>query len=208
MLGFSGQDRQAQAMRAEFEALALPHLDGLYASALRLTRNARDAEDLVQDAFMRAYRFFHRFERGTNFRAWLYRILTNTFINQYRRGVRERGLSDESERQAVEAQLFSEGTTDVAQNPEDALLDRLLSHEVLKAIDTLPIDFRMVVVLADLQEFSYKEIADILDVPVGTVMSRLFRGRRLLRRALTDHGAVDESAPIQLDTYRARKKIG
>ena len=208
MLGFSGQDRRAQAMRGEFEALALPHLDGLYASALRLTRNARDAEDLVQDAFMRAYRFFHRFERGTNFRAWLYRILTNTFINQYRRGVRERGLSDESERQAVEAQLFSEGTTDVAQNPEDALLDRLLSHEVLKAIDTLPIDFRMVVVLADLQEFSYKEIADILDVPVGTVMSRLFRGRRLLRRALTDHGAVEESAPIQLDTYRARKKIG
>lgn len=205
MLGFADK-RKTAAARTEFEALALPHLDGLYASALRLTRNARDAEDLVQDAFMRAYRFFDRFERGTNFKAWLFRILTNTFINNYRRGVRERSLSDEGERQSVEAQLFSVGATESAQSPEDALLERMASADVLKAIDELPIDFRMAVILADLQEFSYKEVAEILDVPVGTVMSRLFRGRRLLRRVLADQGAVEEDAPIHLDAYRAKKK--
>jgi RNA polymerase sigma-70 factor, ECF subfamily len=205
MLGFADR-RKTAAARTEFETLALPHLDGLYASALRLTRNARDAEDLVQDAFMRAYRFFDRFERGTNFKAWLFRILTNTFINNYRRGVRERSLADEGERQSVEAQLFSSGATEAAQSPEDALLERMASADVLKAIDELPIDFRMAVILADLQEFSYKEVAEILDVPVGTVMSRLFRGRRLLRRVLADQGAVGENAPIHLDAYRAKKK--
>ena len=172
----------------------------------RLTRYARDAEDLMQDAFMRAYRFFDRFERGTNFKAWLFRILTNTFINNYRRNVRERSLADEGERQSVEAQLFSAGATEAAQSPEDAMLERMASADVLKAIDDLPIDFRMAVILADLQEFSYKEVAEILDVPVGTVMSRLFRGRRLLRRGLADQGAVGENAPIHLDAYRAKKK--
>jgi RNA polymerase sigma-70 factor (ECF subfamily) len=205
MLGFADR-RKTAAARTEFETLALPHLDGLYASALRLTRNARDAEDLVQDAFMRAYRFFDRFERGTNFKAWLFRILTNTFINNYRRGVRERSLADEGERQSVEAQLFSVGATDAATSPEEMMLERMASADVLKAIDALPIDFRMAVILADLQEFSYKEVAEILDVPVGTVMSRLFRGRRLLRRGLADQGAVGENAPIHLDAYRAKKK--
>ncbi|MCU0701500.1 MAG: sigma-70 family RNA polymerase sigma factor [Myxococcaceae bacterium] len=204
MLGFSKSDRT----RAEFEALVAPWLDTLYAGALRLTRNERDAEDLVQDTVMRAYRFFDKFEKGTNFRAWLFKILTNTFINGYRRQVKERSLGDESERQSVEAQFFSADTTEQAQNPEDYLLQRVMSEDVLAAIDTLPIDFRMVVILADLQEFSYKEIADILDVPVGTVMSRLFRGRRQLEKVLRAKDVVQGDAPlVDLNAYRERKKL-
>jgi RNA polymerase sigma-70 factor (ECF subfamily) len=204
MLGFSRSDRT----RAEFEALVAPWLDTLYAGALRLTRNERDAEDLVQDTVMRAYRFFDKFEKGTNFRAWLFKILTNTFINGYRRQVKERSLGDESERQSVEAQFFSADTTDQAQNPEDYLLQRVMSEDVLAAIDTLPVDFRMVVILADLQEFSYKEIADILDVPVGTVMSRLFRGRRQLEKVLRAKDSAEGEAPlVDLNAYRERKKL-
>jgi RNA polymerase sigma-70 factor, ECF subfamily len=204
MLGFSRSDRT----RAEFEALVAPWLDTLYAGALRLTRNERDAEDLVQDTVMRAYRFFDKFEKGTNFRAWLFKILTNTFINGYRRQVKERSLGDESERQSVEAQFFSADTTDQAQNPEDYLLQRVMSEDVLAAIDTLTVDFRMVVILADLQEFSYKEIADILDVPVGTVMSRLFRGRRQLEKVLRAKDSAEGEAPlVDLNAYRERKKL-
>lgn len=201
MLGLT----RSNAARAEFEGLVAPWLDSLYAAALRLTRNERDAEDLVQDAVMRAYRFFDKFERGTNFRAWLFKILTNTFINKYRRSVKERALGDESERQSVEARFFSADATDLATNPEDHLLDRVMTGDVLAAIDGLPIDFRMVVILADLQEFSYKEIAEILDVPVGTVMSRLFRGRRQLQKALRDE---KDEATIDLNAYRSRKKLG
>ncbi|MBL8922654.1 MAG: sigma-70 family RNA polymerase sigma factor [Myxococcaceae bacterium] len=205
MLGFS---TRSDKTRAEFEGLVAPWLDSLYGGALRLTRNERDAEDLVQDTVMRAYRFFDKFERGTNFRAWLFKILTNTFINGYRRQVKERSLGDESERQSVEAQFFSADTTDQAQNPEDFLLQRVMSDDVLKAIDGLPIDFRMVVILADLQEFSYKEIAEILDVPVGTVMSRLFRGRRQLEGLLRKRELAEEAPLVDLNAYRERKKLG
>jgi RNA polymerase sigma-70 factor (ECF subfamily) len=194
--------------KAEFEALAMPCLDGLYASALRLTHSDRDAEDLVQDAFMRAYRFFDKFQRGTNFRAWLFKILTNTFINKYRRTVKERTFSEGSERESVTAQLYSADSTERAANPEDHLVERLMSQDILGAIDLLPIDFRMVVILADLQEFSYREIAEILDVPVGTVMSRLFRGRKLLQKQLSAYAEGDANTPIDLAHYRARKNIG
>ena len=207
MLGL--KQTKITAARVEFEALVSPWLDGLYASAVRLTRNERNAEDLVQDTVMRAWRFFDKFERGTNFRAWLFKILTNTFINTYRRSSREKALQDESERMSVESHFFSADVTDRAQNPEEYLLDRVLSDDVLKAIDLLPIDFRMVVILADVQEFSYKEIAEILDVPVGTVMSRLFRGRRQLQRrllALEGEGAPDHT--IDLNAWRERKKLG
>ncbi len=204
MLGFSRNNQH----KNEFEAMVSPWLDSLYASGLRLTRNERDAEDLVQDAVMRAYRFFDKFERGTNFRAWLFKILTNTFINNYRRSVKERSLSDESERQSVEARFFSADTTDQASNPEDLILQRALSADVLVAIDTLPIDFRMVVILADLQEFSYKEIAGILDVPVGTVMSRLFRGRKALQKVLLEAEKAEEASTIDLNAWRERKKLG
>ncbi|MCC6332355.1 MAG: sigma-70 family RNA polymerase sigma factor [Myxococcales bacterium] len=208
MLGFSRTNQS----RADFEALVSPWLDGLYAAALRLTRNERNAEDLVQDTVMRAWRFFEKFEKGTNFRAWLFKILTNTFINSYRRNTREKSLQDESERQSVEAQFFSPDTTEQAANPEEYLLDRVMREDVLKAIDGLPIDFRMVVILADLQEFSYKEIAEVLDIPVGTVMSRLFRGRKALQKTLVDaerQGCAAQAAEaIDLNAWRERKKLG
>src|SRR5216684_5361286 len=180
MLDFKHTDRT----RREFEGLALEHLDPLYSAALRLTKNERDAEDLVQDTCMRAYRFFDKFERGTNIKAWLFKILTNTFINRYRRRVKERSVVEGIERDAVHERFVSRDATDVAANPEQYFFDRLLSDDVLRAIDGLPIDFRLVVILADLQEFSYKEIAEILDCPVGTVMSRLYRGRKLLQKNL------------------------
>lgn len=194
--------------RAQFEALLTPWLDPLYASALRLTRNERNAEDLVQDTVMRAWRFFEKFEKGTNFRAWIFKILTNTFINSYRRNTRERSLQDESERQSVEARFFSSDLTEQTQNPEEYLLERVMSEDVLKAIDSLSIDFRMVVILADLQEFSYKEIAEILDVPVGTVMSRLFRGRKQLQKVLLAREGEGTADTIDLNAFRERKKLG
>jgi RNA polymerase sigma-70 factor (ECF subfamily) len=203
-------DRAGDVRRDEFEQLALRHLDALYASGLRLTRNERDAEDLVQDALLRAFRFFDRFERGTNMKAWLFKILTNTFINKYRRNVKERSLVDGPEQEAVTAQVVSRDASDQAGDPEGWFFDRLLSDDVLRAVDALPIDFRMVVILADLQEFSYREIADILDVPVGTVMSRLYRGRRLLQKALAqyavDSGFAPETASVEdLSEHRRRR---
>ncbi len=209
-------NRATNRTRKEFEALALPHLDGLFAAALRLTKNPRDAEDLVQDAVLRAYRFFDKFERGTNIKAWLYKILTNTFINRYRRVTKERNIVEE-ERDSVQDRLVSRDAADQAEDPERAYFDRLLSDDVLRAIDGIPIDFRMAVILADLQDFSYKEIADILEVPVGTVMSRLFRGRRLLQKELAEYAAAsgvlqpgreDGSIPeatIDLESWRTKR---
>src|SRR5207302_4494097 len=183
MLDFKHTDRT----RREFEALALEHLDPLYSAALRLTKNERDAEDLVQDCFLRAFRFFDKFERGTNIKAWLFKILTNTFINRYRRKVKERTVVEGAAREGTNERFVARDANESASNPEQYLFDRLLSDDVLRAIDALPIDFRLVVILADLQEFSYKEIAEILECPVGTVMSRLFRGRKLLQKTLRQY---------------------
>ncbi len=190
---------QQQRTRDEFEMLALGHLDPLYAAALRLTRNERDAEDLVQDTFLRAYRFFDRFERGTNIKAWLFKILTNTFINRYRRKAKERSAV-EDERDTVHERFMSQDVSEHAANPEQYFFDRLLSDDVLAAIDALPVDFRMVVILADLQEFSYKEIAEILDCPVGTVMSRLYRGRKLLQKHLLAYAVEQGVVHLPPDT--------
>src|SRR5579859_2367554 len=125
--------------KEEFERLSLAHLDALYAAALRLTKNQGDAEDLVQDTFLRGYRFFDKFERGTNIKAWLFKILTNTFINRYRRRVKERSVVEGSEREAVHERFVSRDATDFAANPEQYFFDRLLSDDVLRAIDALPI---------------------------------------------------------------------
>jgi len=206
-----------QRVREEFESLTMGHLDPLYAAALRLTRNEGDAEDLVQDTYLRAYRFFDRFERGTNIKAWLFKILTNTFINRYRRSVKER-TTIEDEKDTVHERFMSRDVSEASANPEQYFFDRLLSDDVLAAIDALPVDFRMVVILADLQEFSYKEIAEILDCPVGTVMSRLFRGRKLLQKSLLSYAVetgvvrLPEETPLEdaakvLD-FRRRRRDG
>jgi RNA polymerase sigma-70 factor (ECF subfamily) len=204
-------DRKSNRARQEFEELALGHLDPMYSAALRLTKNERDAEDLVQDSFMRAFRFFDKFERGTNIKAWLFKILTNTFINRYRRRVKERSVVEGNERDTVHERFISRDATEFAANPERYFFDRLISDDILSAIDSLPLDFRLVVILADLQEFSYKEIAEILSCPVGTVMSRLFRGRKLLQKMLKHHaqesGVLQEKVnpPASLDEFRKRR---
>jgi RNA polymerase sigma-70 factor, ECF subfamily len=177
---------EAAANRARFEEEALQHLDALYRTALRMTRNPSDAEDLVQDALVRAYRFYDRFEPGTNFRAWLFKILTNTYINSYRRkqGRPQESSLDDTEEFFLYNQLNEDGerVTDV----EDTVIDRLGADAIQKAIDRLPPQFRTTVQLADVEGLSYAEVADALGVAKGTVMSRLFRGRRLLQRALWD----------------------
>jgi RNA polymerase sigma-70 factor (ECF subfamily) len=200
---------------SEFEALTLEHMDALYGAALRLTRSARDAEDLVQDTYLKAFRFFDSFEKGTNIKAWLFKIQTNTFINKYRRKVKEREVAETPAEDIVRDRFVSSEQFDALKDPESDFFSRLLSDEVLEALDQVPVDFRMVVILADIQGFSYKEIAEIVACPVGTVMSRLFRGRRVLQKALYEY-AVREGIvqppldaggqAVSLDEYRNRKK--
>ena len=173
--------------RAEFERQALVHTDALFGAAYRLTRNARDAEDLVQDSLLRAYRFWDSFEQDSNCKAWLLRIVTNTFINEYQRKKRSREVLDaaSAEQDATDGVLMHAEASD-RRSPERALLERSVSDDVQRALEGLPDDFRTAVVLCDVQGLSYKEIADIMGTPVGTVMSRLFRGRKLLAASLRE----------------------
>jgi len=168
-----------------FEADALGFTPQLYSAALRMTRNPADAEDLVQETFLKAYRAYHTFEEGTNLRAWLYRILTNTFINKYRR---DRRRPSEVELGDVEdAYLYRRigaETGEGGRSAEDHVLEGLVEGDIKNAIEELPEAFRLPVILADIEGFSYKEIADILDIPIGTVMSRLHRGRKALQKSL------------------------
>jgi RNA polymerase sigma-70 factor (ECF subfamily) len=210
----------AKEKRAEFERQALVHTDSLYGAAYRLTRNARDAEDLVQDSLLRAYRFWDSFEQDSNCKAWLLRIVTNTFINEYQRKKRSREVLDAAtaEQDATDGVLVQASASD-RQSPEKVLLERSVSDDVQRALDNLPDDFRTAVVLCDVQGLSYKEIADIMQTPVGTVMSRLFRGRKLLAAALREFALAEgyvreeptkstEAAaekPLDLDAYRATK---
>src|SRR5918912_931017 len=180
-------EREAGAERGRFEDEALKYVDALYRTALRMTRNPADAEDLVQDALVRAYRFYDRYQPGTNFRAWLFKILTNTYINTYRRKqVRppESSLEDTEDfflyNQLAGGGREAEELTDV----ENTVLDQLGADAIQRAIDQLPPQFRTTVQLADVEGLSYAEIAEATGVAKGTVMSRLFRGRRLLQRAL------------------------
>ena len=171
-----------------FEATTLQYIDELYGTALRLTRNERDAEDLVQDTFLKAYKSFHQFKPGTNCRAWLFKILTNTFINRYRRKVKERDIIERQENGRLQNSLICRESIDRYSNPERRIVHCGLSDDVQQALDAVPTDFRMAVILSDLRGFSYQEIADIMGTPIGTVMSRLFRGRRILRKALWRFG--------------------
>jgi RNA polymerase sigma-70 factor (ECF subfamily) len=171
--------------RKRFQEEALPLLDSLYAGALRMTRNPSDAEDLVQETMMRAYRAFARFEPGTNIKAWLFRILTNAYINVYRKKQREpRQVSQDEVQEFDLYRELRDFDPDQTETPERIVLDKLVDSDILDAIDDLPEQFRMAVVLSDVEGFSYAEMAEIMDVPLGTVMSRLHRGRKALQKRL------------------------
>lgn len=172
----------SQSRRQEFEDEALVHLDRVFHLALRLTRNRTEAQDLTQETYLRALRHFDQFDPGTNCRAWLFAILRNAFVNQLKRHGREVPGLDERELDRFELEMV-EGPG-MLQSPEEELLRRVVGAELVAALDRLPVIFREAVVLADVEECSYKEISQICGIPMGTVMSRLSRGRRLLRQAL------------------------
>ena len=171
---------------ARFERDAIAYMDKLYAAALRYTKNPEDARDLVQDTYLKAFNSFHQFEEGTNLRAWMYRILTTTFINSYRKDQRRPQLAsgELEDWQLAKAQSH---TSDLGKSAEAQALESLPDSDIKRALQEIPEEFRIAVYLADVEGFSYKEIADIVDVPAGTVMSRLHRGRKLLREKLTDY---------------------
>ncbi|MBL9043830.1 MAG: sigma-70 family RNA polymerase sigma factor [Myxococcales bacterium] len=183
---FDRQKKQVPSQRARFEQEALIHLDALYTTAIRLTQDRRDAEDLVQDAVLQAYRAFDQYQPGTRCKAWLYKILTNTFINKYRRRVREHEVADEMV-QRGDLGIISESLAESGRDVEETVHFARMSDSIVRALTALPEEFRLAVLLSDVEEFSYREIADIMDCPVGTVMSRLHRGRRLLQSTLREH---------------------
>ncbi len=176
----------AAQKKARFERDALQYTNQLYAAAMRYTKNPQDAQDLVQDTYAKAFVAFHQFEPGTNLKAWLYRILTTTFINTYRKDQRRPQISD-GELEDWQIYDAASHTSDQGRSAEDVALDGIVDVNVKAALAAMPEDFRMAVYLADVEGFSYKEIADIVGVPSGTVMSRLHRGRKLLRSSLAEY---------------------
>ena len=206
--------------RADFEAEALGHLDALYAAALRLTRAPSDADDLVQDTFVRAFRFYDRFEAGTNMKAWLLRIQTNTFINQYRRGQRSRDALEGQKAPMVGEGVMSRAAMRALSDPQGEADRGVIAREIEAAFDTLGDEARTMVMLADVQGLSYREIAEAVGCPIGTVMSRLHRARKTLQTRLVaqaialgivdsrDHDTdqnTDGALPVSLEDYRQKK---
>ena len=180
------------ADQAMFSDLAMEYMPALYTAALRMTRNPADAEDLVQETYLKAYRAFASFELGTNLKAWRYRILTNTYINTYRAKKRRPEIADveDVEDLYLYRHLSGDQSPALGRSAEDEALDRFTDTDVKEAIESLPDTFRMAVLLADVEGFSYKEIAEITDVPIGTVMSRIHRGRKALQKALYEFGSA------------------
>lgn len=180
--------RREDEYRRAFEQQAFEHFDALYSTALRLTRNALDAEDLLQDTYLRAYRFYDKFSPGTNFKAWIFKILTNTFINRYRRKMREPQKVDYEKIEFFysEDEENDRHLSDVDDYNEEAY-NELFDDKIKEALEKLSEDFRLVVILCDIHGFSYKEIAGIINTPIGTVMSRLSRGRRQLQKFLEEY---------------------
>jgi RNA polymerase sigma-70 factor, ECF subfamily len=201
-----------------FEVQVLSHLDALYGVACRLTKLPLDAEDLVQDALVKAMRAREQYQPGTNLKAWLFKILTNTFINKYRRGGLERVVLDGPDADPLADGWVSAASMRGLRDPENQALRPIVEEEIQQALDELPEEFRLAVVLSDVEELSYKEIAEAMDCPVGTVMSRLHRGRRLLQKRLYDHAvhlgivpvddANDDPAdlPVNIAQFRAKKR--
>ena len=202
------------ADQAEFESMAMPFMDQLYSHALRLTKNSSDAEDLVQETYLKGYRAFSSFKEGTNLRAWLFRILTNSFINNYRK--KQRGFEeedfDEIDDMYLHRRLGSIQNSTLGMSAEDMLFERLTEDEIKDAVENLPTQYREVVLLADVQGFSYKEIAEILGIPNGTVMSRLHRGRAKLQKVLLDfaskRGLLVEPSQINSNQERLPEAVG
>ena len=201
--------------RSTFDREAMPHLDALYAYGLHLTRNREDAEDLLQETYVKALRNWHRYEEGTNCRAWLFRIMTNTFYNVARSRKRRPQVETDA-LPDVEMQIAESHADNGMYRPLDEIvLDGLMSRHMKDALQSLPDEFRTVLLLADLHDFSYKEIAEVCECPVGTVMSRLYRARRAMQRKLLDHavqeGIVErpeenDSGVVPLDAFRLRGK--
>ena len=190
------------ADQATFAEDAMPLMDGLYSAAMRMTRNAADAEDLVQETYLKAFNAYERFEAGTNLKAWMYRILTNSYINAYRKKQRR---PDESDIDDIEdlylyRRLGGAESAVLSRSAEDELLEMFGEDEVKLALEDLPEHYRMPILLADVEGFAYKEIAEILDVPIGTVMSRLHRGRKQLQKRLysfaEEHRLLPDSEPV------------
>lgn len=182
---------QGDSAEDRFEAEVMPYLNQLYSGALRLTRNPQDAEDLVQETFLKAYKGFDSFQPGTNLLAWLYRIMTNSFINTYRKC--QRVPQTETMDEITDYQLAQDDSVREAHSAESIALDRLGTQDILDSLDALPDEYREAVYLADVEGFAYKEIAEILDIPPGTVMSRLHRGRARLRKTLREHLETEEA---------------
>jgi RNA polymerase sigma-70 factor, ECF subfamily len=204
-----------------FTEEALSHLDSLYGVACKLTRNPSEAEDLVQDTLLKAMRAREQFKSGTNLKAWLLRILTNTFINKYRRGGLERSVLEGPDADPLVDGWVSAATMRQLRDPEQHALLPIIEGEVRRALDALPADFKLAVILCDVEELTYEEIAQVMGCPIGTVMSRLHRGRKLLQRSLYNHalslGIVKgeemappdkqtDAPPTDLAEYRARKR--
>jgi RNA polymerase sigma-70 factor (ECF subfamily) len=221
MLSFRPKKETPAADVDAFAEEALSHMDAMYGVACRLTRNPTEAEDLVQDALVKAMRARDQFHAGTNLKAWMFRILTNTFINKYRRGGLERSVLDGPEADPLADGWVSASTMRQLRDPEQIALRPIVEGEVQRALDALPAEFKLAVILCDVEEFSYEEIAEIMGCPIGTVMSRLHRGRKLLQKSLYSHAlamgivkgedeigtaAKKDDAPADLASYRARKR--